>query len=163
MLMMSACSDKTTNYSFNGDDTHRTEQTGITTAITAITFLILLLLLFGCWLHTPHYSFWREIPLWTDTNKNNLRLQLRVVRFPGAHAGPISFQKMPNNRFAGTRSVTDLAHAVGNVMVIVDGSARSWIKRRHVVHEEPIEVAAPWQLDCNMPNMINALVHRACQ
>jgi hypothetical protein len=37
IMTMSACSDKTTNYSETGNDTHRTEQTGIINAITAIT------------------------------------------------------------------------------------------------------------------------------
>jgi hypothetical protein len=36
MLMMISCSNNTTNYSETGDDTHRTEQTGITTALTGI-------------------------------------------------------------------------------------------------------------------------------
>jgi Tol biopolymer transport system component len=37
IMMMSACSDKTTNYSETGSDTHRTEQTGVATALTGIT------------------------------------------------------------------------------------------------------------------------------
>jgi len=36
MLMMSACSSNESNYSFNGDDTHRTEQTGIINALTGL-------------------------------------------------------------------------------------------------------------------------------
>ena len=36
MLMMSSCSTNESNYSETGDDTHRGEQTGITTALTGI-------------------------------------------------------------------------------------------------------------------------------
>ncbi len=36
MLMMSSCSSNESNYSETGDDTHRGEQTGITTALTGI-------------------------------------------------------------------------------------------------------------------------------
>jgi 6-phosphogluconolactonase len=36
IMMMCACSDKTTNYSETGSDTHRTEQTGIINALTGL-------------------------------------------------------------------------------------------------------------------------------
>lgn len=55
--------------------------------------------------------------------------------------------------------MADFAQAARAVVVIVNGSARSRVKRRHVIDKEPVMEVSAWQFQRDVPEAIDAFVH----